>query len=229
MTRCTILAAWVLAWCGAAGLPADGAQDAAASPIPKPLRLYTFETLATERPVAESSGAETAPLAYTGTDKLALVPGRSADRKAVRLDDGTFKAKPIAPSPRGCTVEIWLRKDGQGKQLGNGRTTGMIFSVGNGYWEGMRLSTSYPDQRLSFEIGRPQPSNAVSTQTELPVPDAVWQHVAVTWDRSKMRIYWNGLPVATADYRGEWTDAAELRLGYADSGIGSLNIDVDEF
>ncbi|MHB8900543.1 MAG: right-handed parallel beta-helix repeat-containing protein, partial [Thermoguttaceae bacterium] len=49
------------------------------------------------------------------------------------------------------------------------------------------------------------------------------------WVRSKMRIYWNGLPVATADYRGEWTDAAELRLGYADSGIGSLKIDVDEF
>ena len=213
------LAVGMGSWEMAAEAPASGS----------PLRLYTFESVSTDSPIAESSGSESEPLKYSGGDTLEVVEGRSPDRKAVRLDNGAFQGKAFAPSERGCTVEIWFRKNGQGTQLGNGRTNGMVFCLGSGYWDGMRLSTSYPERRLSFEIGRPKPSSSISVQMNLPVPDGAWHHVAVTWDRTEMSIYWNGLLVAVREYRGEWTPASTLRIGFAGSGIGSLKMDVDEF
>ena len=195
----------------------------------RPVRLYTFESVSTDSAVAESEGSESESLRYTGSDPLEVVEGRLPGQKAVRLDNGAFQGKAFAPSDRGCTVEIWFRKNGQGAQLGNGRTNGMIFCLGNGYWDGMRLSTSYPERRLSFEIGRPKPSSSISTQMDLPVPDGVWQHVAVTWDRAEMSIYWNGLLVAVREFQGDWTPASTMRIGFAGSGIGSLKMDVDEF
>ena len=193
------------------------------------LRLYTFEAVSTDSPVAKSSGSESESLKYAGSDKLEVVEGRSPGQKAVRLDNGAFQGKAFAPSERGCTVEIWFRKNGQGSQLGNGNTNGMVFCLGSGYWDGMRLSTSYPERRLSFEIGRPKPSSSISVQMNLPIPDGVWQHVALTWDRKEMAVYWNGLLVAVREYSGEWTDAPSMRIGFAGSGIGSLKMDVDEF
>ncbi len=221
-----LLATCVLACFGVRPLQSIAAE--APDITSSPLRHYTFDAISAESPVAPSSGSEEEPLSYGGSDSLAIVPGRSADRKAVRIDNGAFQGKSFTPTDRGCTVEIWFRKNGQGAQLGNGRTNGMIFSLGNGYWEGMRLSTSYPEQRLNFEIGRPQPSSSISTQMSLPVPDGVWHHVAVTWDRAEMTIYWNGLLAAVGEYRGEWTATPSLRIGFADSGIGSLKMDVDE-
>jgi concanavalin A-like lectin/glucanase superfamily protein/parallel beta helix pectate lyase-like protein len=205
------------------GIAADAPSSAS------PLRLYTFEDVSIDSPVAESSGTESEPLKYAGADTLTVVEGRSPERKAVRLDNGAFQGKAFAPSERGCTVETWFRKNGQGAQLGNGRTNGMIFCLGSGYWDGMRLSTSYPDRRLSLEIGRPKPSSSISTQMNLPVPDGVWQHVAVTWDRAEMSIYWNGLLMAVREFQGDWTPASTMRIGFAGSGIGSLKMDVDEF
>ncbi|NLS97240.1 MAG: hypothetical protein GXX96_34310 [Planctomycetaceae bacterium] len=221
----------LLVVCGlaiAAAAEANAGDRAASDAAPTPLRLYTFESTSPDSPVAESSGAESEPLKFSGKDPLAVVEGRSPERKAVRLDNGAFSGKAFSPSDRGCTVEIWFRKNGQGAQLGNGRTNGMIFSQGSGYWDGMRLSTSYPEQRLSFEIGRPQPSSSISTQMGLALPDGVWHHVAVAWDRAEMSIYWNGLLVAVREYAGDWTPASVLRIGFADSGIGSLKMDVDE-
>ena len=190
-------------------------EDASASE--KPLRLYTFDSVSADSGVAESTGTESEPLKYSGSDKLEVVAGRRPDTKAVRLDNGAFQGKPFAPSERGCTVEIWFRKAGQGKQLGNGRTNGMIFCQGSGYWDGMRLSTSYPDRQLGFEIGRPKPANSISARSDFPVPDGVWNHVAVTWDRAAMSIYWNGLLMAIHEYGGDWTPATSFRIGYAGS------------
>jgi tetratricopeptide (TPR) repeat protein len=212
-----------------AGATAPWGIAAEAPSSAKPIRLYTFEAVSTDSPVAESSGTESEPLEYTGADALAVVEGRSPERKAVRLDNGAFQGKAFAPSERGCTVEVWFRKNGQGAQLGNGRANGMVFCLGSGYWDGMRLSTSYPDRRLGFEIGRPKPSSSISTQMNLPVPDGVWQHVAVTWDRAVMSVYWNGLLVAVGEFQGDWTPAPTMRIGFAGSGIGSLKMDVDEF
>ena len=219
MQTSTLLAAWALILPTIVSVRSDE---------PSPLRLYTFESVSVDSPVAASSGSESESLKYGGTDPLAIVPGRSEGNKAVRLDNGAFQGKAFAPSQKGCTVEMWLRKNGQGVQLGNGRTNGMIFSLGNGYWDGMRFSTSYPDRWLSFEIGRPKPSSSISTRTELPLPDGVWHHLAVTWDRAEMSVYWNGLLMATREYRGDWTAAPTFRVGFADSGIGSLKMDLDE-
>ena len=147
------------------------------------VRYYTFESVSLESPLAESLGREKSPLRYRGSDPLALVEGRAPGGKAVRLDTGRFEGAPFEAPQRAFTVEIWLRKHGQGVQLGNGQTNGMILCLGNGYWEGMRLSTSYPGKEVRFEIGRPQPANSVSAQWAFGLPDGVWHHLAATWER----------------------------------------------
>jgi hypothetical protein len=225
--RMFLLAAYSLGLFAATGGWAT-AQGGETTVPTSPVRHYSFESLSAEFPVVESGGSETSPLRYGGADPLEIVEGRGSGRKAVRLDNGYLQGKAFAPSDQGCTVEIWLRKNGQGSQLGNGRTNGMIFCLGNGYWDGMRLSTSYPEQRLSFEIGRPQPSSSISTQMNLPVPDGVWHHLTVAWDRAEMCLYWNGLLVSTREYGGAWTPASSFKVGFARAGIGSLKMDVDE-
>ncbi len=130
--------ACLLAVAAGAGSWADAAEGSASGSTPSPLRQYTFESVSPDSPVAKSLGTEAEPLKYTGSDGLTIVEGRSSERKAVRIDNGAFQGKPFVPSERGCTVELWFRKNGQGSQLGNGRTNGMFFCLGSGYWDGMR-------------------------------------------------------------------------------------------
>lgn len=202
--------------------------QAAMQNAPSLVRYYTFESVSLESPAAESLGREKSPLRYSGSDPLAVVEGRAPGRKAVRLDNGRFEGAPFEAPGRALTVEIWLRKHGQGAQLGNGQTNGMILCLGNGYWEGMRLSTGYPGKEVRFEIGRPQPANSVSAQWAFGLPDGVWHHLAATWDGRVMAIYWNGLPVASAEYTGQFTPAKALVVGFGGAGVGSLKMDVDE-
>ncbi|NLZ01358.1 MAG: LamG domain-containing protein, partial [Pirellulaceae bacterium] len=192
------------------------------------VRYYTFESVSLESPLAESLGREKSPLRYRGSDPLALVEGRAPGGKAVRLDTGRFEGAPFEAPQRAFTVEIWLRKHGQGVQLGNGQTNGMILCLGNGYWEGMRLSTSYPGKEVRFEIGRPRPASSISAHWTFGLPDGIWHHLAATWDGRVMALYWNGLPVASTQYTGQFTPAQALVVGFGGAGVGSLKMDVDE-
>ncbi|HID22492.1 MAG TPA: LamG domain-containing protein [Planctomycetaceae bacterium] len=197
---------------------------------PDVLRYYTFETTSTRRGLVQSVAGEREPLRYSGPEPFQRISGRWPQKKAVRLDRGAFQGKPFAVGRSGFAVEMWFRKRGQGALRGNGRTCGMLFALGNGYWEGARVWTAYPQKHLRFELGRPRPNNAIGTTSFLRVPDGTWHHLAATWDGRQLRLYVDGLVCGAVEYAGAFTPpTAPLRIGYADAGIGSLKLDVDEF
>ena len=193
------------------------------------IRYYTFDTVGAGTQGVPSVAGESQPLTYTGPEPFQLVEGRRPGTKAVRIDRGWFQAKPFELKRSAVTVEIWFRKHGQGTLLGNGRTNGMFVALGNGYWEGLRLWTGYPARELRFELGRPKPLNAFGLTASGPVPDGLWQHLVATWDGQELRIYLDGILLASTEYSDNFTPtAAPLKLGYANAGIGSLKLDVDE-
>ena len=164
-----------------------------------------------------------------GTPALTLVPGRKPGEKAARLDQEALVAAPF-PVTQAFTVEMWCRSFGPGALRGNsGATNGMLIAAGDGYWSGWRLTVGYPEAQVGFEIGRPQPSSSVHIAGGT-LASGAWQHVAASWDGSTMRLYVNGLPVASGPYNGVYTPPADgkLRIGFAGSGVGSLKLDVAE-
>lgn len=219
----------VVVACLAATSPAQTAAAQAGSAQPVPVRHYTFDDVSADRPEAVDQTGKGSALIYQGQQPVEIVPGRTPDSHAVRIDAGAFRGEAFDVGNDGVTVLMWLRKLGQGSELGNGRTNGMLFAVGNGYWEGLRAYCENPDGNLLFQIGRPQPQSAVTLQVAGPVPDRVWQCVAVTWNRRQMRIYLNGVLLGATDYAGDYTPGeAPFRVGYANAGIGSLILEVDE-
>jgi tetratricopeptide (TPR) repeat protein len=201
------------------------------------LRYYTFEDAKdAAAQVPNLAGDKSEPLAFkmeakggAPKDEFRLVDGRWPEKKAVRLDQGYFFAKPPEVAGKAFTAVLWLRKTGQGAHRGNGGgTNGMIVAVGNGYWDGWRLFTSYPGREVRFEIGRPQPSHSEGIDTA-SVPDGSWLHLAATWDGKEMRVYLNGDLAATGIFKDAYTQGGQLHIGYANSGVGSVVQDVDEF
>ena len=212
------------------------AQDSAAA------RYYTFTGIPSAADaVPNLAGDKSGPMAFhlepepgAAADAFKMVPGRWAQTQAVRLDQGYFAAPAPALTGKAFTATLWFRKLGQGAHRGNDRsTTGMLLAMGNGYYEGWRVTTAYPSRRIGFEIGRPQ--GAIRCETEA-VADGVWHHLAVTWDGRTMRVYLDGEPAASAAYDGPYTppggpgqfSQGEFRVGFAGSGIGSVVMDVDE-
>ncbi len=192
-------------------------------------RYYTFENVSVAEPTVPSIAGDAEPLTYVGKQPLELVEGRWAEKPAVRLDEGFYQAKPLDVTRKSFTVEIWFRKHGHGTHLGNGRTNGMFLAQGDGYWNGLRLWSDYPAQNIHFEIGRPKPQSSFGLTARGPVPDGVWQHLAATWDGEEMRLYLNGIPLGNGAYSGEYSKPqGSLRIGFANAGIGSLKLDVDE-
>lgn len=196
------------------------------------VRYYTFEDAKdATTPVPNLAGDKTEPLVFKPTPKEAfrLVDGRWPEKKAVRLDQGYYFAKPPAVANKAFTAVMWVRKIGQGTQRGNsGTTNGMLVAVGNGYWDGWRLFTSYPSRQIRLEIGRPQPSHSEGIDTD-SVADGAWLHLAATWDGQEMRVYLNGDLAAAGAFKDAYTQGGELHIGFANAGIGSLVQDVDEF
>ena len=192
-------------------------------------RYYTFENVSAAAPTVPGIAADKEPLTYVGKQPVVAVEGRWAKKTAVRIDEGFYQAKPFDVADKSFTVEIWFRKQGQGVHLGNGRTNGMLLALGDGYWSGLRIWSDYPTQNIHFEIGRPKPQHSFGMSAPGPVPDGVWHHLAATWDGQEMRIYLNGLPLGQTTYSGEYSAPnGPLRIGFANAGIGSLKLEVDE-
>lgn len=205
-------------------------------------RLYTFESIGgAGDPVPNLAGDKSQPLTFhrdaalgASPDRFQLAPGRWPEHPAPRLDQGYFAAPAPSSPVHAFTATLWFRKLGQGALRGNdGATNGMLLAMGNGYYEGWRVTTAYPSRRIEFEIGRPE--GAVGCETEA-VADGVWHHLAAVWDGRAMRVYIDGEPAASREYGGPYTppggagqfSRGQFRIGYADSGIGSVVMDVDE-
>lgn len=205
-------------------------------------RFYVLgESGRADAPVPNQAGDRSEPLSFhldavpgAARDGFKLVPGRWPGHPAVRLDQGHFAARAPGGTSGAFTATLWFRALGQGARRGNdGATDGMLLAMGNGYYEGWRVTTASPSRRLGFEIGRPAGSARCDTEA---VAGGVWHHLAATWDGRAMRLYLDGAPAAEGTYAGPYTapgradpdGRGEFRVGYAGSGIGSAVLDVDE-
>jgi hypothetical protein len=188
----------------------------------------------------EDGCAQSASLKFTLQHKpgapaepLRVVEGRRPQTNAVRLDQGCLAAEPFAvAAKKSFTVSAWVKLNGHGTHRGNaGSTNGALLSVGSGYWDGWRLTVSYPSRTVGFEIGRPKPSHSIGIHAAAAVSDGVWHHLAASWDGREMRIHVDGLLAASGPYDGDYTPPApggQFRIGYANHGLGSVVLDVDE-
>jgi len=197
------------------------AASSASAADPAPVRHYTPGS-------AQADPADALTFdPGSGAPAPQVVPGRKPGEKAARLDQGAFVTDPF-PFARAFTVGMWCRPLGPGALRGNsGTPNGMLIAVGDGYWRGWRLTVDYPEAKVGFEIGRPQPSSSVRIAGGALATGA-WQHVAASWDGRTMRLYVNGLPVASGPYGGAYAPPADgrLRIGFAGAGVGSLKMDV---
>ena len=197
-----------------------------------PLRHYDLSKAASASVPLISDTSPEGALTFDpgpGGQAWETVPGRGPGQKALRLDQGAMVGTPF-PIARAFTVALWCRSNGLGSGRGNsGATNGMLAAAGDGYWHGWRLTVAYPEARIGFEIGRPQPSSSVNISGGALATGA-WQHVAASWDGKTMRLFINGLPVASGPYDGDYAPpvGGQLRIGFAGSGIGSLRLDVAE-
>ena len=206
---------------------------------PSLLRYYTFEgvadgALAVPDVAAKGGGDLTYSVAEqkgAPDDTFQSSDGRWPEKRAVRLDRGYLGAVPFPVTNKAFTIEAWVQTHGLGVLRGDSvREGATLLSAGIGYWDGWRLTLHYPEGRLGFEIGQPQPSHAVFLAGG-NMPDGAWHHVATTWDGKRMRIYLDGLLTGSTDYAGDYTPPAgdgQFRIGFAGSGWGSAVLDVDE-
>lgn len=203
-------------------------------------RFYTFEDLSPEGPAVPNLAGDTSaalsfrvsPVKGAPPETLRLVPGRWPQKKAVRLDQGFLAADPFPVPDRAFSASAWMRFSGPGTHRGNNESTnGVLLSAGTGYWDGWRLTLNYPSRQLGFELGRPKPAHATGIRSEASVSDGDWHHLAVTWDGSEMRLYLDGLRTAQGNFQEAYAPpppGAAFRIGYANAGMGSVVLDVDE-
>ncbi|MBM3493149.1 MAG: hypothetical protein FJX72_02320 [Armatimonadetes bacterium] len=212
------------------------ARIAALHADPSLIRHYTFEQATdASKPIANAVSVDGAltyaltPVTGAPDEDFQIVQGRWPGKKALRLDRGVLSASAPELPGRAFTVEMWFRKRGPGALRGNDNATnGTLVSVGNGYWSGWRVTTSYPGDTFGFEIGRPAPAGSAGFFGCGSLPDGVWHHLAATWDGKEMRLYLNGLLADSMRYEGDLTPGEGLRIGYANAGWGSVKLDVDE-
>jgi hypothetical protein len=195
----------------------------------RPVRHYIFDRANTPQGSVASTGVEKDLLRLPDGQTPQLQDGRKPGNQLFVIDGQAFQGQPF-DAAKGFTIEVVFRYFGQGRELGNGRPNGMIFAQGDGYWHGLRLYCETPTGQLRFEMGRPQPQTAFGISSPVGIAKGIWQHVAVSWDRQQLRLYWNGVLTAAAPYTGSYTAPnGPLRIGFADAGIGSLQLQVAEW
>lgn len=204
---------------------------------PDVVRYYTFEDAETAQTPIVSLVGEPEPFAYSvmgeATEEernLLTVHGRFMEKKAVRLDRGMLSAPQFPVSRSGFSVEAWVRTHGQGALQGDRpEQSATLLSQGNGYWDGWRITLSYPAATYGFELGKQPGSFGIRATSS--APDGLWHHVVATWDGESVRLYVDGIMAASGVYAGDYTPPAPnavFRLGYADAGWGAAIADYDE-
>lgn len=228
------------AWLGpvsAAQTPGGGAYEAwrrhrdTVLQTPGLVRYYTFEH-ASDTPLANLAGSNDALTLRAAKGKATevnWVEGRWPEKRAVRLDQDYLAANAFAVPNRAFTVAAWIATHGQGAIQGDSVPTGgTLFSAGTGYWDGWRVTLRCPENVVGFEIGRPKPSHSVGIGGG-PMIDNAWRHLVASWDGHSMRLHLDGRLIASGPFDGAYAPpGAQLRIGFAGAGWGSVVLDVDE-
>ncbi|MDR3196798.1 MAG: right-handed parallel beta-helix repeat-containing protein, partial [Planctomycetaceae bacterium] len=197
------------------------------------IRYYVIDPSVAETKIiqnlAPNANSQTSDFSYQTNQPFEIVEGPFAGSQAVRLNAGYFES-PKLNFDKALSVEMRIRKLGQGTEYGNNNSTnGTIFSYGNGWYSGFRLITDYPSQKLVFTIGSPDHPKLYYLSDPQPVPDNVWLHLAVIRDGKTVRIYLDGLLYGIAEYTGGLTEPDRgFRIGFNNAGVGSVKMDIAE-
>lgn len=162
------------------------------------------------------------PLDQTG---VAFVPGHRG--LALRLDTGSveYAAAEHLSSAQG-TLAGWVSLDPTQPSRG----LRSLFTWRDASTDSFAVTFS-PDGREVRALIRPRvrPASSLAAGAIDPQPNA-WNHLAVTWSYPRLRILWNGEPVADADLRSVvGRPAARFRLGARPAQASSPLLALDEF
>ncbi len=196
---------------------------------PSLIRYYEFDGSSTSPNLAPKKDVEHSDLVYKTKHPIEAVDGPFSGTKAARFDAGFFEGPKLGVDKAFC-VEMRVRLNGAGTEKGNsGYDNGTLYGLGNGYDNGIRLTTDCPRKTLTFSIGRPENPKSRNTVGNRPVPDGIWMHVATSWDGKSMRVYVDGVLYSAIDYDGVLTDPCwGFRVGFNNAGVGSVKMDVAE-
>ena len=201
---------------------------------PDLIRLYDFGSVDTESLTCQNEApledAILVLMRYVSSQPLTVID-EEGEARSVRLDYGCFESAAFKIDPdQGFTVELLFRQIGHGSVDGGDSQNSMLFALGDGYWHGLRCYYDAEQESLAFQIGRPQPSSAITASARTPLLPGVWNRLVCSWDGSIMRIYLNGVFVGRQDYDGPFSVAENMKfkVGYAGAGVGSNEMDVAE-
>ena len=196
---------------------------------PALIRYHLFDGSPTAPNLAPSKDAENSDLVYKTQHPFEMVAGPVEGTKAIRLDAGWFEGPKLGIEKPFC-VEMRVRLIGAGTEKGNNNyDNGTLYGLGNGYDNGIRLTTDCPRQILVFSIGRPEEAKSKNVVGNQPVPYGTWMHVATTWDGKTMRIYIDGTLHTITEFDGVLTPPGwGFRIGYNNAGVGSVKMDIAE-
>ena len=133
---------------------------------------------------AWSLGQDAGALTFDGSEDYVQVPASAL----LDLEDGLTLAAWVRPIPAAGAIQQILSKD-----------NAYEFEIGNS------LNPAAYSLRLN---------NIVAGAGTTPVEEGVWQHLAVTWDGTTVRYFYNGLEDGTATFNGPLdVTASDLGLG----------------
>jgi tetratricopeptide (TPR) repeat protein len=201
------------------------------------VRYYVFDQVSDAKSPVVSLAGQDAPLHYgvqpgpgEPEDNPRRVGGRIAGRTAVQLNRGIYSATQFPVENKSFTVEAWVRTQGPGDIKGDApEESGTLLSQGIGFWDGWRITITYPARTWGLEIGK-RPG-AYSIRTPGPVADNLWHHIVATWDGRQACLYVDGMKTVAGEYTGDYVKPdpnAPFRVGFAGFGWGSVIADYDE-
>ena len=156
---------------------------------------------------------------------VAFVPGHRG--LALRLDTGyvEYAAAENISSAEG-TLAGWVSLDPTQPSRG----LRPLFTWGDSSSDSFAVTVS-SDAREVRALIRPRvrPASSLATGAIDPQPKK-WNHLAVTWGHPRLRIFWNGEPVADGDLRSVvGRPAARFRLGARPAQTASPFLALDDF
>ena len=144
------------------------------------------------------------------------------------VDDSVKDAEPF-PAQASFTILMDAKIIEPGSQKGNDGSNGMLWNVGNGWDEGVRLIYSWNDGRYFLQFGSQDVKISIPSQKSYM--RNIKRTLASTYDATTgdFALYVDGVLAAKGVYKGVFDSKTHpLNVGFGGSGVGSIRLDVGD-